>query len=129
MTLIIEKNDKITQSFIRWLENEIKTRLIVYSSSKQLNRLSKFSNDILNKPLNLNSIYIDVVNSIKFKETANSFVLTFEYKGILNVDLIIKYINFGSSEVNGYPIFSKIFNDVMNNLDSYIYKYNLIGVL
>lgn len=129
MTLIIEKNNKITQSFIRWLETEIKTRLIAYASSKQLNRLSKFSNDILNEPLNLNIIYIDVVNSIKFKETANSFVLTFEYKGTLNVDLIIKYINFGSAEVNGYPIFSKIFNDITNNLDSYIYKYNLIGVL
>ena len=129
MTLIIEKNDKVTRTFIRWLEKEIKTRLIVYSNSKQLKRLSEFSKDVLNRQLNLNIIYLDIVDSIKFKETANSFVLTFDYKGILDLDLIIKYINFGSSEVNGYPIFSKIFNDVMNNLDSYIYKYNLVGVL
>lgn len=129
MTLIIQKSDEITETFIHWLENEIKTRLIVYSNSKQLDRLSMFTKDILNVQLNLNSMYLNIVDSIKFKETATSFVLTFEYIGINNLDMIIKYINFGSAEVNGYPIFSKIFNDVTNNLDLYISKYKLVGVL
>ena len=129
MTLILNKSDRITETFIHWLENEIKTRLIAYSDSKQLNRLSIYSKDVFNTQLDLNAIYLDIVDSIKFKETATSFILTFNYRGIINTNVIIKYINFGSSGVNGYPIFSKVFNDVMNNLDSYIYKYNLVGVL
>lgn len=129
MTLIINKSDRITETFIHWLENEIKTRLIAYSDSKQLNRLSISSEDVFNKKLDLNTIYLNIVDSIKFKETETSFILTFNYRGIINTNVIIKYINFGSSGVNGYPIFSKVFNDVNKNLNLYITKYKLVGVL
>lgn len=129
MTLILNKSDRITETFIRWLENEIKTRLIAYSDSRQLNRLSISSKDVFNTQLDLNAIYLDIVNSIKFKESATSFILTFNYRGIINANVIIKYINFGSSGVNGYPIFSKVFNDVSKHLNLYINKYKLVGVL
>ena len=126
MRLIIIKSYKITRPFIEWLNDQLCKLLIANVKLKELERLTMSYNQLFESSINLNSIYVKIIQNIEVFETQTSFIFKINDKDF-KLNYFMKFINYGNMNVNGYPIFSNTFNHILENIDLYLEKYHLIG--
>lgn len=134
MKILIENKLPYDDAFIKWLVKQIKSNLFAEVNINLINALNEklLSIDI---EIDLQKAFIQIVNSITYSKNKMYFhifinpnrkITGTNYKCIE----IAKLINYGTIEVLGYGIFSKVFNEVNDNLDVYLNKKSLgIGVI
>lgn len=131
MRLIIEKNDKITGLFIRWLVRRLKEVMKANLDYKKLSALQIYLNEKFPEyKVNIISVLLASINHIKVKEIGLHYLIYFDidnkkYKNMLVSD-ILKFINDGNMEIAGCGIISKSLFEIEYNINSlykeYIYR-------
>lgn len=85
------------------------------------------------KKINFLKLIICALNNLKHTKVKDKFIIYIDHnKFYNNINLyeLCKTINYGNLRNSGYPIFTRIFNDVSKNIKSYLREYNyLVGGL
>lgn len=130
MNLVVEKNGKYTENFIKWLVRLIHQLLI---ETVDMNRL-KSMNDEFKAVYNdsrfsgVTDAFLSVVNDISWIETNYEFIIYIKNSintsnPTLRSDTIAKFINYGNSSVAGCEVFSNVFYSISKNLNGYYQRY------
>ena len=80
--ITIEKNDKITNSFMMWLVDELQKEIIATSNLNKLQKLTSESKYQLGNYVNIEEAFIYLVINLKLKHRKDIFLTAF-YKIIL----------------------------------------------
>lgn len=137
MKLLIttDKDLLLNADFCDWLIKEIRKRLILEIDLKhvgkwQLYLEKRLADKVLPKQkISADSIILQGINNLDYIINDNSIEISVNNKitvpNLNQVKLIsiIKLINYGNSDINGYPIFTYTFNYFAENINAYIDKY------
>lgn len=131
--VIVEKQDMLTDNFYSWLIEEIQTEFISKINPKKLEAWNKYLTQnfrsVYKKRVSAKDILLAGIYNLQV--TKSSAKLTIEindnvfvpYLDRVKVKTVCKLINFGNAEMQAYPIFSTVFQNVTDNFNSYIDKY------
>ena len=132
MKLLLKRN--LSDEFVRYLIRQY----ILYISSiidfKKLNPINKYLKENLFKDKfykkNINALNIIVIGvySIKYRKNKYKTVLYIDpYKKLPHTDIklvsLCKLINYGNMDIKGYPIFTRGFNYIKENIDELYDRY------
>jgi len=133
MKLVIDNcNDK---QFIIYLINFIKQYLIDHSRSQKFSSLDMYLNKIpkyktkFRKSLTCHDIVICGAYNLVYRKYGKKYIITInENQKLFGLDAklydMCKLINYGTLEIDGYPIFTDAFNYVQDNLEMLYFRYN-----
>ena len=133
MKLLIERNKSIDDKFIGWIINIVRTNIASTTDLRKLKKLETYFNDVVISDqddvseINFSRVLIGILNNLVYSKSKDYYHITVNPKRFLpstHISLydVAMYINYGNQEVAGYPIFTTVFNEVSNNIDSY-YKW------
>ena len=141
MELVIQdKRHLLTDRFNKWLLKRIKEKLFIDLDTSKLKVWDKyleesdFSQLGQHQKLHSDKILILGINNLDYY--ASNGLITYRINpsvfipgfNQLRVSRICKLINHGCLEVQGYPIFSNVFNEIAQNLGKYVDEYLNLGV-
>ena len=135
MVLAIKRNKYIDDEFIEWLINEIRYEISTTINEKKLDIFNEYvKENNLFEPVNNNSKF-DVkqainlsLNTLTYRKTNNVYIIEVGKNKLfpgykVNLETVCKILDSGNTEIKGYPIFSKIFNNIKLNILEYYEKY------
>lgn len=135
MVLTIERNKYIDDDFIDWLIDEMRYEISTKINEKKLDMFNKYIEESnLFEPMN-NSSKFDVkqaiilsLNTLTYRKTNNVYIIEVGKNKLfpgykVNLETVCKILDSGNTEIKGYPIFSKIFNNIKLNILEYYEKY------
>ena len=125
----------ITESFVQWLVSDMKYRLAMNLDDNKLSLLQSEADLLYNESIDLYEVFLHVITHITYSETDKVFVVEIGSRDLIpgtdiKYDEIVKLIDYGNQSVAGCRVFSDIFYNIKNNLDSYFarYKFGIGGV-
>lgn len=137
MTFTIIANKYIDDDFIEWLIDIIKHKIISQLDNEYIINFNNIVNDneIFKKNNPDSKVKFDVrkailisLNTLKYRKIKNVYIIDIG-KDILfpnyqvKLETVCKLLNYGNTQIKGYPIFTNVFNDIRQNLESYYQQY------
>ena len=139
MKLLLHDKDNIVDlDFGNWLLELISTKLISSIDSKKLQQLDDFINNtdtlkrLYKSQYSTESILIYAARHLKCNVVHGEITIDLDNNALvpgfdrLKLLTICKLINYGSSEVKGYPIFTNTFNYFRDNITDYVRMYYVV---
>ena len=113
--------------FMKFLIRRLKMLVLSEIDNKKFSALSDYATEIYNTRIDMRKVVSIAVNNIVFDFIDGTYYLTINTKQVypetdIPVYQLSRLLNFGNSEVKGYPLFTKNFNLIKANLAGY-YKY------
>lgn len=140
MKLEINDPEKLLdKAFMKWLATELKDYIIYNLNTQKADNWSKYLtdsklyNNIYNNKINARSIIISGASNLDIVSSEDAYIIKINpniYTSGLDrvkLDTICRLINFGNTELVGYPIFTKSFQYFADNIHEYVEKYLLIS--
>lgn len=137
---IQDKKELLTHNFNRWLLKRLKENLTIEINVDKLTLWDTYLNDCSQYKLRYNrKIYAkDILmlgisnleyymssGTISFRINSSVFVPGLDR---IKVCSVCRLINYGCLELQGYPIFTKVFKEVKSNFSKYVDEYLYLGV-
>ena len=136
MQLRIEyKEDSLPKEFAYWLIKKIQTLIVANIDTKQVSKFDKYLNEnsifetTYLKEISTRNIIEQASNNMEVSESENQYTIQINQNmmviGLDRVKLTtaFKLINYGNSDIKGYPIFTDIFNMIADNINTYVEIY------
>lgn len=134
MNLVFEKSDIVTESFVKWLVDDIKYRLCMSLNTAKLDAIQEEADILYNSKINLYDVFLRAVDNLTYTSSEYAFTIAVDIKSfvpntLVKYDTVIKLIEYGNTSVDGCMVFSKVFYSVKTNLNTYFtrYKFGLGG--
>ena len=131
MRILIPITDEYDDEFIFWLLEKIQTEMLQSLNIKKLEPFVKYQTENkIFKPMTSSS-KIDFVNCViagirlfTYKKIKDNWIIYMKENVLYpnhfaKVDSICKFINYGLSDIKGYPVFT----DTLNRVSAQITKY------
>lgn len=125
----------LDRSFIIWLKLKIRDKVLADINEAKLVKWDLYFNNnshfrsIYKKKLSTKDFIIAGAINLDYIKSESSFIIrinnNYYTPGLDRVKLmsICKLINFGNTEVNGYPIFTDTFEYFAQNIQAYVEEY------
>lgn len=129
MKIIIKNQSPFDDTFIKWLVNQLKQNLFSEVNIDLLDALNE-KLYLIGIDIDLQKAFVQIVNNITYSKNKMYFHIFIRpnrrIRGTTyNCIEVAQLINYGTIEILGYGIFSKAFNELVNNLDYYLNKHSL----
>lgn len=137
MTFSITVNGNMNDRFIRWL-----LRLIRFQIFKNIdNRKIHYFNNIINEnnifsknnprikeDFDIRKAIIISLNNLQFYRIKNVYIIRIPDNIMfpnynVSISTACKLFNYGNTQIQGYPLYSKVFNSIRKNIDIYYKMY------
>jgi len=134
------KNGVLDVHFARWLVRQIKQELIQKVNPMKLQKWDDYLNsgeafEIINvNRVSSKDIVMNGIRNIVYELSPYTLTVCIDRNqkvfGFNNVKLetVCKLINYGNTSISGYPLFSEEFNEVSENIGTYIDRYVSMGI-
>ena len=129
----------IDQDFGRWIIPIIQTKLAkninkynLTNWTNYLNKSENISRLYTNKSYSAENIVLLASQSLVCKGTSGDISISFDSTKFvsgydrLRLTTIIKTINYGTVDIRGCPIFTNTFNEIVEDIDSYVQLYYMM---
>lgn len=136
MQLSIERTETNVE-FSNWLVTVIKQELIANINPRKLvvfeeyikeSNIFKLSQKTLNN-LNLTNILYIFIRTLRKDIFKHNYLYTFnshiKYDTVTYYE-ICKFINYGNSQIKGYPVITNVLSNIQNNLKDYEHMYKVM---
>ena len=135
MVLTIERNKYIDDEFIAWLIDKIRYEICTTINENKLDIFNEYvKENNLFQPVNNNSKFdikqaiILSLNTLTYRKTNNVYIIEVGKNKLfpgykVNLETVCKILDSGNTEIKGYPIFSKLFNNIKSNIVEYYEQY------
>lgn len=137
MTFTILANKYIDDYFIEWLIDIIRHKIILQIDNKRIHIFNDIVNDneIFNKVNPNINVKFDVrkaiilaLNSMRYRRIKNVYIIDIGNNILfpnyqVKLDTVCRLLNYGNTQIKGYPIFTQVFNDIRKNLVQYYQEY------
>lgn len=137
MRLLVQKNTTFTKNFVKWLIKILQMELMSNVNIKKVNSLNLYINEVLSQrkdikldSVNLNTALVVGVKHLTFYETDGYFCIhinpkTFYPGTKFRVYKFCEFINYGNLDIPGCNVFTNVFSNVADNLQTYYNIYSL----
>lgn len=128
MKLLIPIQEYMTESFIVWLENYIKRRLIDEIDTDYLLGLQDILYMQYGYDIDMCSAFLELLDTIHHTRTKTAYIIEIGSNKIvpgtkLSYKTILKIINFGNLNIRGRCLVSNVFKDIRSNIRLYFVRY------
>ena len=137
MTFTILANKYIDDYFIEWLIDVIRHKIISQIDNKRIHIFNDIVNDnqIFNEvnpnikvKFDVRKAIILALNSMRYRRIKNVYIIDIGNNILfphyqVKLDTVCRLLNYGNTQIKGYPIFSQVFNDIRKNLKQYYQEY------
>lgn len=135
---LTDKDNIVDTDFGNWLIDHIRTKLISSINSNKLITWNEFINntDVLDRLYNSSysaeAIIIYASKHLKCNSSNGKIIIGIDDNILvpgfdrLKLKTICKLINYGTTDIKGYPIFSDTFNYFKDNILDYVRMYYVI---
>ena len=134
MTITISNEKGFDEDFFNWLPYEVRDYIIASIDPDKLIKVDTYinTNKFFHSPFKDNISSKDVIvaaaNNLKVDRYWNRVVLSIDSNAVVpnttsKILTVIKLVNFGSLSVMGYPVVTKCFKFVEDNIDAFYEKY------
>lgn len=136
MKLIVTyTNDSLDLDFGKWLIKRIQEKFILAIDENKLKRWDKFFEEsdeyksIYRKKILTKDILIVGIRNLICRKFPQKLIIHINNNlfvpGLdrVRIETVCKLINFGNTEIKGYPIFTEVFGEVADNIHDYINEY------
>jgi hypothetical protein len=132
---IRDPKNLLDRSFIEWLKLKIRDKILIDTDPHKLLKWDLFFNDnnefksIYKKRIQTRDFIIAGAVNLTYTKSEVSFIIRINNNiytpGLDRIKLIsiCKLINFGNSEIGGYPIFTNTMNHFAENIQYYVEEY------
>ena len=136
---ITDPSGTLDRSFINWLCIQIRNNVLSTLNTKKLINWDEYFNSesvyksIYKKKIFTRDIIIAGISNLYYQTTEDGFWISINPNiltpGLDRIKLIsvCKLINFGNRQIPGYPIFTNTFQDIANNINTYVERYMKIS--
>ena len=136
MQLYIDRTEK-NEEFSNWLLNIIKQEIITNLNPRKLSVYEEYikESNVFNldektlNNLNLLNVIYKFVRTLRKDTFKNSYLYSFnthiKYGNITYYE-ICKLVNYGNSEIKGYPFITDVFSNIRTNIKEYKDIYNVM---
>lgn len=140
MNLVIEdKRELLGDDFSSWLIDKMKIHFYSILDKNKLIRWDKYLNEtetikkIYDITLSSEKILKDGIESLVCDRFPQCLVIHIDRTQLVfglyytKLESLCKLINYGNSQISGYPILSEVFQEFVDNIDTYIDRYVYVG--
>lgn len=126
--IIYNKNNLYNNIFIKYLINKIKELFIKELNTELIKIWEIYFKEVLGVDVDLYKTILYSIDTLQITSTKHYYRLAINPNiviGKMNMRLIAlcKTINYGTSQVRAYPIFTKIFKSVSSNIGNYYNEF------
>ena len=134
MRLEIEyKDNSLDKKFGNWLILIIRELIKSSINDKKLSKWDKYIeehfNHIYSKKVTSKDIIFTGIKDLMCDDTDSKLIIKISTNHFMQgldrvrVETLCRLINYGNTEIKGYPIFTNAFNDIADNISVYVRKY------
>lgn len=134
MTIVISNEKKFEDEFFNWLLPEIRDYVISSVDNRKLIKVDNLINSNkyfltpFKKNISSREVIIAAVSNLKILRYWNRVVIGIDNNAIIpntttKISTVIRMINFGTSSILGYPVITKSFKFIEDNIDIFYEKY------
>ena len=132
---IIDPNNILDRSFINWLCIQIRNEVVTNINLKKLEKWDKYFNSenvyksIYKKKISTRDLIVAGISNLYYQTSEDGFWISINPNKLtpgldrIKLETICKTINFGNQQITGYPIFTNTFQEVADNITTYVEKY------
>lgn len=137
MTFSIAVNGNMNDRFIRWLLRLIRFQILKNIDNRKIhyfnniineNNIFSKNNPRIKEDFDIRKAIIISLNNLQFYRIKNVYIIRIPDNIIfpnynVSVSTACKLFNYGNTQIQGYPLYSKVFNSIRQNIDIYYKVY------
>ena len=134
MTIVISNEKKFEDEFFNWLLPEIRDYVISSVDNRKLIKVDNLINSNkyfltpFKKNISSREVIIAAVSNLKILRYWNRVVIGIDNNAIIpntttKISTVMRVINFGTLSILGYPVITKSFKFIEDNIDIFYEKY------
>ena len=131
--VIIEQQNMLTDKFYAWFIKQIQSEFISKLDDKKLLSWNEYLTEnfrsVYKKRVSAKDVLLSGIYNLQITKSSSKLTIEINdnvfvpYLDRVKVKTLCKLINFGNTEMKGYPIFSTVFQDFTKDFNHYIDKY------
>ena len=137
MTFSITVNGNMNDRFIRWLLRLIRFQILKNIDNRKIhyfnniineNNIFSKNNPRIKEDFDIRKAIIISLNNLQFYRIKNVYIIRIPDNIIfpnynVSVSTACKLFNYGNTQIQGYPLYSTVFNSIRDNIDIYYKMY------